>query len=421
MAHLNWRPGMWPAGGGSHEFAGWDGYPNPMLAHLGVVGGPIKRTPSNLSMSAVPDSWMQQGQPMMHPMMYPPHFHPSMMYLTGSQTHLAGGPMMMNPMAHPQQFEQRPSSPASSQRSRRSHRSSQKSSSQNQRQRSSAKHWSESDDERFSGESDDSMQDRPMSPRKPSSNSSRRGSKSSKDYGPVRPLPGRKAKSPPKSNSSTTKTAVASKSADGSWECDHCTFVNAPGTRICAVCCRTSSQFLQKQDSTAEEDEDLPVVKCNLSFNIKDDHKGGDSTGLQVKNEQLILKEKSPAKEPDVIAKNYEDVSNMLKRMQVRKKDNEALYKSPLEDEIDAIEDDDIDLFGDDEEGYIEMEDKDPLYERVQYPFNAPSPTSAASVSAGGAENCQPTVEATGQGNFTTIDEYLRAAERSIRRARFQD
>ena len=410
MAHLNWRPGMWPAGGGGPEFGGgWDGYPNPMLAHLGVVGGPIKRTPSNLSMSAVPDSWMQ-GQPMMHPMMYPP-FHPSMMYLTGSQTHLAGGPMMMNPMGHPQQFEQRPSSPASSQRSRRSHRSSQKSS-QN-RQRSSAKHWSESDDERFSGESDDSMQDRPTSPRKPSSNSGRRGSKSNKDYGPVRPLPGRKAKSPPKSSAAST-TKTGSKSTDGSWECDHCTFVNAPGTRICAVCCRTSSQFLQKQDSAVEEDEDMPVVKCNLSFNIKDDHKGGESTGLQVKNEQLILKEKSPAKEPDVIAKNYEDVSNMLKRMQVRKKDQEALYKSSLEDEIDAIEDDDIDLFGDDEEGYIEMEEKDPLYERVQFPFTSSPITAPASAA-------EPTVEATGQGNFTTIDEYLRAAERSIRRARFQD
>ena len=163
-----------------------------------------------------------------------------------------------------------------------------------------------------------------------------------------------------------------------------------------------------------EEDEDMPVVKCNLSFNIKDDHKGGESTGLQVKNEQLILKEKSPAKEPDVIAKNYEDVSNMLKRMQVRKKDQEALYKSPLEDEIDAIEDDDIDLFGDDEEGYIEMEEKDPLYERVQFPFTSSPITAPASAA-------EPTVEATGQGNFTTIDEYLRAAERSIRRARFQD
>jgi len=119
MAHLNWRPGMWPtAAGAPPEFGGngWDypGNPNPFFSsHFGVVDGPMmKRTPSNLSMSAMPD-----GPMMCWPMMYPGGFHPSMMW--GSQSQL-GGPMMMmmNPGAHQQGV--RPPSPASSQRSRRS-------------------------------------------------------------------------------------------------------------------------------------------------------------------------------------------------------------------------------------------------------------------------------------------------------------
>ena len=129
-----------------------------------------------------------------------------------------------------------------------------------------------------------------------------------------------------------------------------------------------------------------------------------------MKKEELTLKEKSPAKEANV-AKDYEDVSNMLKRMQVRKKDqsDQGLYKSPLEDEIDAVDDEDIDLFGDDEEGYIEMEEKEPLYERVQFPFTTP------------VASPPPEPAITGQGNFSSIDEYLRAAERAVRRARFED
>lgn len=27
--------------------------------------------------------------------------------------------------------------------------------------------------------------------------------------------------------------------ANASWQCEHCTFVNEPGVRVCAVCCRT--------------------------------------------------------------------------------------------------------------------------------------------------------------------------------------
>ena len=70
MAQLNWRPGMWP----SRTDVGWD-YPNSLLGRIGVVDGPMKRTPSNQSMSAMSDN-----QPMMN-MWPPPHMmHPAMVH-----------------------------------------------------------------------------------------------------------------------------------------------------------------------------------------------------------------------------------------------------------------------------------------------------------------------------------------------------
>ena len=431
MAQLNWRPGMWPPGG--LEF-GWGDFQNPMLSHVGVVNAPMKRTPSNLSMSAVPDGahgmWPQQH--MMHPMMYP-HFHPSMMYLTGSQSHLMGGPggpmMMMNPGQ--QQYDPRPPSPASSQRSRRSQKSqrssqrSSQSSSQKQNRHgggSSSKpgRWSESED--LSGDSDDSLRDRPTSPRK-SSVSGRSGKSGNKDYGPVNLSSGVRPRSPKIS-------ALVSNTVERDWECTHCTYHNKAETRICAVCCRTSDHHEQYEQQAVEE-EDLPVVMSNLTFNIKED-RTRESVPVQLKSEQLATKDKSPSRTNDSrrgsmkydnVNKNYEDVNDMLKRLQVRKDDpkpnfsqqlpqqvpQQSLQQFPqqphnsLMDEIDAVEDDDEE----EEERYIEMEEKEPLYERVQFPPTSP----VAAVSANYAEEAQ--------GNFS-VNGYLQAAEQATK-ARFRN
>ena len=432
MAQLNWRPGMWPPGG--PEF-GWE-FTNPLLSHVGVVDGPMKRTPSNLSMSAVPDGAHWPQQHMMHPMMYP-HFHPSMMYLSGSQSHIMGGPpgqmMMMNP--GPQPYDPRPPSPASSQRSRRSQKSQRSSQRSSQKQNphggsSSSKpsgRWSESED--FSGDSDDSLRVRPTSPRK-SSVSSR--SSKSKDYGPVNSAPMTRP---------TSKTTAPVTKSGRDWECDHCTYVNKADTRICAVCCRTSDRPLDC-DQQAAEDEDLPVVMSNLTFNIKED-RARESIPVQLKSEQLLTKDKSPNRPSDSskdskkydnvrkkyedVSKHYEDVNDMLKRLQVRKEDPHKSQSSSqivatqelsnwlpdqnrnsLLDEIDAVEDEESQE--EEEERYIEMEEKEPLYERVQFP-----PASATSAAAAVPTN-KPEE---GQGNFS-IDGYLRAAERA-KRARFRD
>lgn len=437
MAQLNWRPGMWPP----PEF-GWE-YPNSMLSHMGVVGGPMKRTPSNLSMSAVPDG-MQHGMwppHMMHPMMYP-GFHPSMMYLSGSQSQLMGtsapGPMMMmNP--NQSNFEPRPPSPASSHRSRRSNQRSSQRPSHKQTRSSASKasdRWSDSD-EYMSRESDDSIKERPKSPRMKSSSLPRPLPKSvHKDYGSVSFSSARASPKPkvePVSFSAepiaaTKVTAQAPKieiNETKEWECAHCTFINAPDTRICVVCCRTSDA---KEPAEVADEEELPVVMSNLSFSIKEEC-SRDTVPVQLKSE--ISKEKSPgraispsedAKIQETINKNYEDVSNMLKRLRSSKeesvqekpvtqqpqpKEPAAKAHNHLLDELDAVEDDETPP-EEEEERYIEMEEKEPLYEHVHFPADSEAVITNAT-SASYVDR---------QGNFE-FEDYLRAAER-VRKTRFQ-
>ena len=197
MAQLNWRPGMWPASG-RPEAAGWD-YSGSLLGRIGVVEGPMKRTASNQSMSSMSmadsSSMMNMWHPQMihpgammphpsamgmHPSMYP-GFHPMMpqqqqqqQQFSGSHSCLVGGgsspsPMMMNQSSHGGAYDPRSSSPASSQRSRRSYKSS------SQKRSTKVPQWSDSEDERYSGESDASEQpQRKMSSSTTGSHNSRR-------------------------------------------------------------------------------------------------------------------------------------------------------------------------------------------------------------------------------------------------------
>lgn len=210
------------------------------------------------------------------------------------------------------------------------------------------------------------------------------------------------------------------------WECAHCTFMNTPDTRICAVCCRTSDHGGQAE---AADEEELPVVMSNLSFSIKEEH-SRDTVPVQLTNE--ISKDKSPARTispsedariQETINKNYEDVSNMLKRLRTpkeepakkepekrepaRQKPQRKAY-NPLLDELDAVEDEEDNTPEEEEERYIEMEEKEPVYEHVNFTADSEAVVTNAPSSS----------YVDRQGNFE-FEDYLRAAER-VRRARFQ-
>jgi len=122
------------------------------------------------------------------------------------------------------------------------------------------------------------------------------------------------------------------------------------------------------------------VVKSNLIFSIKEDRRpGSDSVGVITK--EMDSTSTSASSVRNDIDKNYEDVSNMLKRMRMRREQlverRGAAADKPHVEPIDAEEEE--------EEGYIEMTEaaaaaaKQPLYERVRFP-QATSATPATPV-----------------------------------------
>jgi hypothetical protein len=43
------------------------------------------------------------------------------------------------------------------------------------------------------------------------------------------------------------------------WECEHCTFVNSPPSKICMICCKTRTAILKKMP-VAEEPIEIPSL-----------------------------------------------------------------------------------------------------------------------------------------------------------------
>ena len=351
MAHLNWRPGMWPPGS---EAAAWD---HPNQGQAAFSDGRLKRHPSNQSMSSFPidnnqmmNMWPQHlmhpahiSGIVCHPSVYPPyHGMAGPMMFSGSQGHLVGvgmppvGMMMGNV---PSTFDQRPVSPASSHQSRRSakghrsHRSSQKEARAPASRSASSKQWSGSEDDRGFSDELDSPDERPVSPRQATARPP--ASRSSASHAAPAPKP-----TQTKAQAIYGRVSPLLKSEG--WECEHCTFINEPETRVCAVCCRTSQAWLnsnennsaaeQQSDSAADcgsadmvdDDCNLSVVKSNLSFKLKEDTH--ETVAVEFKNQKVVTKDadknKGAASDYQGAVKDYEDVSNMLKRLQMKKKDD---------------------------------------------------------------------------------------------------
>lgn len=82
-----------------------------------------------------------------------------------------------------------------------------------------------------------------------------------------------------KSSSSKPQTTTAK------WECEHCTFVNEPDARICAICCKTSVRVLETlPPSPPEEITDLEQ-RTSEQLNI------GSTTDQQTSSNALSVKE----------------------------------------------------------------------------------------------------------------------------------
>ena len=170
-------------------------------------------------------------------------------------------------------------------------------------------------------------------------------------------------------------TDAAEKTSSGKWECSHCTFLNPVGTRICGVCCRTGNVAAEEDTNETQGDNGDcgSVIKSNLIFSIKDDQRpGSDSVGVITKEV-----DSSTSSVRNDVDKNYEDVSNMLKRMRIRREELVERRGAAAEKaHVQPIDVDDADE-EEEEEGYIEMTEtatsKQPLYERVRFPRQTPT------------------------------------------------
>ena len=435
---MNWRGagagGMWPAAGEMAPHA-WD-------QHAGLhADGSMKRTLSNQSMAGADrnahmiNMWAggQMHPSMMHPQMFPP-YHLQQQQLQQQQ--------QQQQMAMMQQFNvsqnqltggfdgQRCASPACSQRSHGSHKQQpnkqqqqqlqqqrtdkeRNNSSSSQRKKSwTARRWSDSDDEfeRFSGDDDVSpsvsvrLESNPKQQQQQQRPKEKQTHwKTSKDYGRASPMTERRKEV-------------------GGWQCDHCTFVNDAGSRVCAVCCRTSTAVLETSSggdggggggggdvlpasngSSIEYIDDEPVVKSNLSFKIKDGEAAGESIGVQMKNERMTVEKANATKVYADAVKDYEDVSNMLKRMRLKKEEK----VTKMEEEVTVPEkkaeatkatkesdDDNQQQTSSSPSPSSKSKERETYYEQVQYQSSSQSSKSTTSSST------KPTPRASQEGNY---------------------
>lgn len=62
---------------------------------------------------------------------------------------------------------------------------------------------------------------------------------------------------------------------EATWQCEHCTFVNEPGVRVCVVCCRTpttAAKIVPQTNGTTEAMTRLTIVD-NTSMRTNDSRK----------------------------------------------------------------------------------------------------------------------------------------------------
>lgn len=69
-------------------------------------------------------------------------------------------------------------------------------------------------------------------------------------------------------------TVENTKSFDEKWECEHCTFVNEAGTRVCQVCCKTSNANTVKKEGNFKDqtqNKNKLELKDHVQANISSD------------------------------------------------------------------------------------------------------------------------------------------------------
>ncbi|XP_014222174.1 uncharacterized protein LOC106649329 [Trichogramma pretiosum] len=86
----------------------------------------------------------------------------------------------------------------------------------------------------------------------------------------------------PDSTSSKSNQDLMSELMNGEWPCEHCTFLNDPKDKICAVCCKTKASALpppRKSDDEDDEETRSSLAKLKLLTQASNGGSNGNSTG----------------------------------------------------------------------------------------------------------------------------------------------
>jgi E3 ubiquitin-protein ligase RNF31 len=103
---------------------------------------------------------------------------------------------------------------------------------------------------------------------------------------------------------------------NANWECEHCTFVNEAGTKVCLVCCKTASvnvKLVQNEESQNLAPKNLPKSKQNKEQNklqrsrSSDDYSKDYSETESLLNKLGKLKTSEPPKEVPAEPKKGKD------------------------------------------------------------------------------------------------------------------
>ncbi|GJQ83843.1 hypothetical protein Trydic_g5700 [Trypoxylus dichotomus] len=123
------------------------------------------------------------------------------------------------------------------------------------------------------------------------SKKSARGS-SSEEYDADSEIQDEEPKIPLQTKKSDDAPAQEVKMPDGSWECEHCTFVNESDTRVCSVCCKTPSNMtnFQKPPKVEVKTESLAAIRSLEVNKSSDDYSKDNSETESVLNKMGKIK-----------------------------------------------------------------------------------------------------------------------------------
>ncbi|XP_058801962.1 E3 ubiquitin-protein ligase lubel-like isoform X1 [Phymastichus coffea] len=125
----------------------------------------------------------------------------------------------------------------------------------------------------------------------------RRSFKSKEKKPPMAPANDQKKNEMPKKNGDVTRDFM-SEVMKGEWACEHCTFLNDPKDKICAICCKTKASALPPPKPDDEDDDMEDCLKKLKLLNNNNVESSGSMDNGKGKDDSIMKEEQTEVSEP---------------------------------------------------------------------------------------------------------------------------